>query len=372
VSTPPSNGLSALEQPEQFADPRCPRGLKNNSNLDDLTLIEPASYSKTNIMCIKELLRTEPTDQEIKTLSTRVAVIANIFSASHNTSHAINIATIAVKAHLTYLATALGGTNIQISKTDGLYVSYQKTFNHPKTGLPIDRHYTITAPHGLTQREIRNLKATLKIGNPRTYGTPGINEVPLSAKGPTAKHEKPSLDDILNNNYVITIKNSADAKFGALAVLHQPSNTVINEAYIGQVVNGPRDPLAGTATPLLGNEKEMVVKGGGTLAVTEALKLAAHLGYEQARLYTDRQSLGERKKDANGEPTNQTFYDKFGEMLGISVLYRIVHKANYGGIHYLSLPNQEAPSGQIGRVTKPEYHYTYTGLEQILAHHGPN
>lgn len=258
------------------------------------------------------------------------------------------------------LAVSLGGKAITLLPSNTHAVQYQKSFIHPKTGEPISRHFTIYPPQALPDNELRNLKATLKVGNPRTYGTPALHYDPTKDAVPSA-----ALSKILKQNYVLTIRDAHDSKFGAIAVVHPNKCEDADTAYIGQVVNGPRDPHAGDNTPLRGSEQALVLKGGGSLAVAEALQMAAHLGFDRAKLYTDRPSLGARMEDEHGNSLGKTFYDKCGENLGLGVEYQVITQPPTTPITQLAQSDAQQPGGIMGQNAKLEFHYTYTGLAQL-------
>lgn len=335
------------------------------SNLSpDLTEINLQSFG-VDLIRLEELILAEPNlDSKSVKRSDQTAKIAFLAQASTVPNFAIltgQLVNTVGTSSLTKIAKDLGGEAICAAAGLGPCVSYEKTFTHPKTGEPVKRFYTIYPPQSLPADELRRLASTLKIGNPRSYGTPGVHEMPLSARTTQPKPTKQPVKEILHQNYVITIRNTPDGKFGALAVLHADKYQDPTIAYIGQVVNGPRDPMAGLNTPMLGAELDNIVKGGGTLAVSEVLHLAAQLGFEQANLYTDRASLGERLPPNETGETLGTFYDKFGQEMGLDVDYHVVHRVDSTGVK--KLPHSTA--GQVGQDIKKEFHYSYSGLGRL-------
>lgn len=309
---------------------------------------------------------TEPTSDSSIPLGTSVPPLTFLRTTAPNLSdkhafiHEHLLAPNPPTDNLLHMVAKMGGTNIAVSTQPARAVSYEKTVINPKTKLAEQRHFTLYPPRTLTPALTRGLKATLRIGNPRTYGTPDYQEVPLSAK--EHKIPTPSLDDILNNNYVITIRNGAETRFGAMAVVHPYKDSDPHMAYIGQVVSGPRDPQAGANKRSLGSEVVHEVKGGGTLAVEEAIRLAAHLGFSQARLYTDRASLGDRES-AGGEPT---YYDKFAGKLGIEVNYNAKLRDTVSVPQSIPSTLSHQTQAIMGKDHTFEYHYTYSVLERLL------
>ena len=265
---------------------------------------------------------------------------------------------------LNNLGQRLGGDSIRVSPTGSLH--YTRTSQHPKTGADVTRHYSVCPPGTLNESELRVLQATLKAGNPRSYGTPTVQENPLYFRHQLHPPQEPppNTRDILNDSYIIVIKDSPEAQIGAIAAVHP--NLRPDTAYIGQVVNGARDPQAGSATPLTGAEKNWSVKGGGRQAVIEAVQLAAQLGHDKVLLYTNRSSLGMPEVQKPDGTTAPGFYQAIGQELGLDVHYeqKSGPNQNFSGTLFIGNGIADA-NATISRVAPIEHHYTYSGLERL-------